>query len=51
MEISDEQLDRFIKLYEKDMGKKITRVEAQASALALIRFIRASVIPFPDDME
>ena len=41
MKISDEQLDSFIALYEKEYGETITRVEAHNQIVKLVELMKA----------
>lgn len=52
MEISPQQLQRFIDLYKEELDISLTPVQAQEKALGLIRFLAISLTPLeinPED--
>lgn len=46
MQITESQLQCFIRLYKKELGITLTPVEAQGKALSLLRYLAVSVVPF-----
>lgn len=52
MEISPQQLQRFIDLYKEELDISLTPAQAQEKALSLIRFLAISLTPLeinPED--
>lgn len=50
MNITEDQIISFQKLYKKELGVEITKVEAQEKALALIQYLAISVMPVDDEL-
>jgi hypothetical protein len=49
MELTDKQLISLQKLYKEELGMEITKTEALAQGLAILRFLELSIIPAPTD--
>lgn len=49
MELTDQQLERFIELYKQELGIEITRQEAYVKATALLRFIKLMNLTTPSE--
>lgn len=46
MQITEQQLQRFIDIYKKEFNICLSPIEAQQAALSLLRFMALSIIPF-----